>query len=47
MRILFLEDDAKLGEWVTGGLREEGHVVDHFADGKDALLAAMGRTTIS
>ena len=43
MRILLLEDDTQLGPWVAGGLREEGHVVDHFSDGKDALIAAMGQ----
>ncbi|MEL6607987.1 MAG: response regulator transcription factor [Pseudomonadota bacterium] len=43
MRILLLEDDAQLGAWITSGLREEGHVVDHFANGKDALIAAMGQ----
>ncbi len=43
MRILLLEDDQKLGDWIASGLREEGHVVDHFADGKDALIAAMGQ----
>ena len=43
MRILLLEDDKQLGPWVSGGLREEGHVVDHFEDGKDALMAAMGQ----
>ncbi len=43
MRILLLEDDKQLGPWVAGGLREEGHVVDHFEDGKDALMAAMGQ----
>lgn len=43
MRILLLEDDKQLGPWIAGGLREEGHVVDHFADGKDALIAAMGQ----
>ena len=43
MRILLLEDDTQLGSWVTNGLREEGHVVDHFSDGKDALMAAMGQ----
>ena len=43
MRILLLEDDKQLGPWVAGGLREEGHVVDLFTDGKDALLAAMGQ----
>ncbi|WP_298260253.1 response regulator transcription factor [uncultured Litoreibacter sp.] len=43
MRILLLEDDKQLGPWIAGGLREEGHVVDHFEDGKDALIAAMGQ----
>lgn len=43
MRILLLEDDTQLGPWIAGGLREEGHVVDHFDDGKDALMAAMGQ----
>ena len=43
MRILLLEDDKQLGPWVAGGLREEGHVIDHFTDGKEALLAAMGQ----
>jgi DNA-binding response OmpR family regulator len=43
MRILLLEDDRQLGPWIAGGLREEGHVVDHFTDGKDALIAAMGQ----
>ncbi|MEO1637919.1 MAG: response regulator transcription factor [Pseudomonadota bacterium] len=43
MRILLLEDDTQLGPWIAGGLQEEGHVVDHFADGKDALIAAMGQ----
>ncbi|EDQ34344.1 Response regulator [Hoeflea phototrophica DFL-43] len=43
MRILLLEDDRDLGPWITKGLREAGHVVDHFPDGKDALIAAMGQ----
>ncbi|MEL7111426.1 MAG: response regulator transcription factor [Pseudomonadota bacterium] len=43
MRILLLEDDKQLGAWIAGGLREEGHVVDHFEDGKDALMSAMGQ----
>ncbi|WP_371170820.1 winged helix-turn-helix domain-containing protein [Aliiroseovarius sp. 2305UL8-7] len=43
MRILLLEDDDQLGAWVSDGLREEGHVVDHFTDGKDALMAAIGQ----
>ena len=43
MRILLLEDDEKLGAWILSGLSEEGHVVDHFTDGKDALLAGMAQ----
>lgn len=43
MRLLLLEDDKKLGPWVEHGLREEGHVVDLFIDGKDAVIAAMGQ----
>jgi len=43
MRILLLEDDGQLGPWIANGLREEGHVVDHFENGKDALMAAMGQ----
>lgn len=43
MRLLVLEDDAKLGPWIDQGLREAGHVVDLFTDGKEALVAAMGQ----
>lgn len=43
MRLLVLEDDTTLGPWVEQGLREAGHVVDLFTDGKDALIAAMGQ----
>lgn len=42
MRLLVLEDDAKLGPWMAQGLRQAGHVVDLVANGKDALVAAMG-----
>ncbi|MCV6586062.1 MAG: response regulator transcription factor [Marinibacterium sp.] len=43
MRLLVLEDDTTLGPWTEKGLREAGHVVDLFANGKDALVAAMGQ----
>lgn len=43
MRLLVLEDDVSLGPWTEKGLSEAGHVVDLFADGKDALVAAMGQ----
>ncbi|NRA99189.1 MAG: response regulator transcription factor [Rhodobacteraceae bacterium] len=42
MRMLVLEDDATLGPWIENGLREAGHVVDLFQNGKDALVGAMG-----
>ncbi len=37
MKILLAEDDTALASYVRAGLEEEGHVVDHFADGRDAL----------
>ena len=40
MRVLLLEDDEDVGPWVRTGLKENGHVVDLFANGKDALIAA-------
>ncbi|MDA5557672.1 winged helix-turn-helix domain-containing protein [Shimia sp. MMG029] len=40
MRLLVLEDDKTLGPWIEQGLRELGHVVDLFPDGKLALIAA-------
>lgn len=43
MRLLVLEDDVSLGPWTEKGLREAGHVVDLFTDGKDALVAAVGQ----
>lgn len=36
MRILVVEDDADLADFVVRGLREEGFVVDHAADGVTA-----------
>lgn len=40
MNILLLEDEAELAAWVEKSLTEAGHTVDHFADGKSALIAA-------
>ena len=40
MNILLLEDDAALAEWVETSLEASGHTVDHFNDGKSALIAA-------
>ena len=40
MRILVIEDDAGVASFITGGLREAGHTVDHSTDGKDGLFLA-------
>ena len=37
MKILLAEDDLKIAEYLTAGLVENGHSVDHVADGRDAL----------
>ena len=47
MRLLVLEDDATLGPWTENGLREAGHVVDLFTDGKDALIAGEAKCFLS
>lgn len=37
MKILLAEDDDRLAEYLSSALREEGHSVDRFADGREAL----------
>lgn len=44
MRLLVLEDDTTIGPWIEQGLREAGHVVDLFDDGRDAVAGAMGQS---
>lgn len=39
MKILLLEDDTEIGEWVRDGLSRAGHVVDWVDNGRDALVA--------
>lgn len=41
MRILLLEDDANTAAYISKGLEEEGHTVDHIPDGRDALGPAI------
>jgi two-component system, OmpR family, response regulator len=41
VRLLVVEDDAKLAAAVARGLRAEGHAVDVAADGESGLLDAM------
>ena len=40
VKILLIEDDPTLADYVSKGLRESGHVVDVLGDGKDGLYAA-------
>ncbi|MBX7213601.1 MAG: response regulator transcription factor [Thermoflexales bacterium] len=42
MRILLAEDDKRIAGFVVKGLREEGHSVEHVADGEQALNLATG-----
>jgi two-component system OmpR family response regulator len=42
MRILLVEDEAKMARLLQRGLREEGHQVDHCVDGATALDQALG-----
>ena len=37
MKILLAEDDPKMAEYLTAGLTENGHCVDHVTDGRDVL----------
>jgi two-component system OmpR family response regulator len=40
LQILLVEDDDRVSAFVTSGLRQEGHIVTHCADGRDGLVAA-------
>ncbi len=41
MRVLVVEDDAKIAAFVAKGLEQAGFVVDHAADGEDGLHLAL------
>jgi two-component system OmpR family response regulator len=41
MNILLVEDEAKMARLIQRGLREEGHQVDHCANGHTALEQAL------
>jgi len=40
MRILVIEDDATVADYIVSGLRESGHTVDHADDGREGLMMA-------
>ena len=42
MRILLIEDDAKIASFIQKGLKAAGFAVDHAADGPTGLDLAFG-----
>jgi two-component system, OmpR family, response regulator len=40
VKILVVEDNERVARFVTRGLRESGHTVDHAANGRDGLFLA-------
>jgi two-component system OmpR family response regulator len=40
MRVLLIEDDQSVADYIVNGLREVGYEVEHVADGKEGLFAA-------
>jgi len=41
MRLLLVEDDVKIAQFVANGLREAGFAVDHATDGEEGLHLAL------
>lgn len=44
MKILLAEDDPVVADFITSGLVENGHSVDHVADGREALTYCLYNT---
>lgn len=42
MRILLIEDDARVASFVAKGLCEAGHIAEHIADGREGLYRVAG-----
>lgn len=42
MKVLLVEDNERVGEFVRKGLVEAGHTVDHADNGRDGLFLAAG-----
>lgn len=40
MKILIIEDDSAVSNYVIKGMKEAGHAIDHAADGKEGLFLA-------
>jgi len=43
-KILLVEDDSETAAYLTRGLEEEGHSVEHVAEGRDGLFRATDAT---
>ncbi len=41
MKLLIVEDDLTISDFICKGFREQGYVVDHVVDGHDALMMAQ------
>ena len=41
MRILVIEDEKKVADFIKRGLKEEGYAVDTASDGENGLLQAL------
>ena len=44
MRVLIVEDDLEAAAYMVKGLKESGYVVDHVADGREALYRVAAET---
>lgn len=44
MRVLIVEDDLDAAAYLVKGLKESGYVVDHVADGREALYRVAAET---
>ncbi|KHK03787.1 response regulator transcription factor [Desulfovibrio sp. TomC] len=44
MRVLIVEDDLDAAAYMVKGLKESGYVVDHVADGREALYRVAAET---
>ncbi|OLN29016.1 response regulator in two-component regulatory system with PhoQ [Desulfovibrio sp. DV] len=44
MRVLIVEDDQDAAAYMVKGLKESGYVVDHVADGREALYRVAAET---
>jgi two-component system OmpR family response regulator len=44
VKVLLIEDDQETADYISRGLREHGHLVEHAATGRDGLFQAGGGT---